>query len=298
VGLLLVPLTLPVPAEDLVNRNPKIRVGVAVSLFRDAPAPLHDGPAPLVSGLLKTFKSLLDAQTGINGQMVVADDAADLGKQLADDKVQLGVFHGFEFAWARLKHPDLKPLIVMVNSHHCLCAKLVVFKGSSFTKLADLKGKNLAIPVYTGEHCHLFIERRCVAAGDPLDRFFDKIATPPNMEDALDGVIDGIYQAAVVDGEVLANYGQRKPGRYGKLRTLLESEDFPPDVVACNPANLDEQIQKRFSQGLINAAQTSRGKHLLLICRVNGFEMIPANYDKALKDIAKRYPPPAPASEN
>jgi ABC-type phosphate/phosphonate transport system substrate-binding protein len=89
----------------------------------------------------------------------------------------------------------------------------------------------------------------------------------------------------------LANYGKRKPGRYDKLRTLLESETFPPDVVACNSTNLDEQIQKRFSQGLINAAQTSKGQHLLSICRSNGFEMIPTNYDKALKDIAKRYPP-------
>ena len=230
-------------------------------------------------------------------QMAVADDAEDLGKQLTDDKVQLGVFHGFEFAWARLKHPDLKPLIVMVDSPHCLCAKLVVFKGSSFTKLADLKGKNLAIPVYTREHCHLFIERRCVTTGDPLDRFFDKVATPPNMEDALDGVIDGTYHAAVVDGAVLANYGKRKPGRYDKLRTLLESETFPPDVVACNSANLDEQIQKRISQGLINAAQTPKGRLLLSICSINGFEMIPTDYDKALKDIAKRYPSPEPRSE-
>src|SRR5262245_1354136 len=214
-------LSLPVPAEDLVKGNPKIRVGVAGSLFRDA-------PAPLVSALLKPFKSLLDTQTGINGQMVAAGDAEDLGKQLADDKVQLGVFHGFEFAWARLKHPELKPLIVTVAPPHCLCAKVVVLKGSSLTELADLKVKNLAIPVYTREHCHLFIERRCLAAGDPLQRFFDKVATPPNMEDALDGVIDGTYQAAVVDGAVLANYHQRKPGCFDKLKTLLESENFPP----------------------------------------------------------------------
>jgi ABC-type phosphate/phosphonate transport system substrate-binding protein len=135
-----------------------------------------------------------------------------------------------------------------------------------------------------------------VTTGDPLQRFFDKVATPPNMEDALDGVIDGVYHAAVVDGAVLANYGKRKPGHYDKLRTLLESETFPLDVVACNPA-MDEQIQKRISQGLINAAQTPKGRLLLSICSINGFEMIPTDYDKALKDIAKRYPPPDPTSE-
>src|SRR6266851_1955800 len=104
-GALLLILGLSTRAADAVKGNPKIRVGVAGSIFRDA-------PAPLVNALMKPFKSLLDSQTGINGQMVAAESAEDLGKQLAEDKVQLGVFHGFEFAWATSKHPELKPLLV------------------------------------------------------------------------------------------------------------------------------------------------------------------------------------------
>ena len=285
-GALLLILGLSTRAEDAVKGNPKIRVGVAGSIFRDA-------PAPLVNALMKPFKSLLDSQTGINGQMVAAGDAEDLGKQLADDKVQLGVFHGFEFAWAHLKHPELKPLIITVNPSSCCRANVVILKDGAFKELADLKGKVLAIPINTREHCHLFIERRCLSAGQPMQRFFEKVTTPADMEDALDGVVDGLFGAAVVDGAVLENYAKRKPGRANKLKTLLQSEPFPPAVVACSPANLDEAIQKRFAEGMINAAESSKGQRLLTICRITGFETIPAGFEKELSRIAKAYPPPS-----
>ncbi|MFL5242629.1 MAG: phosphate/phosphite/phosphonate ABC transporter substrate-binding protein [Gemmataceae bacterium] len=289
-GALVLALGLPIHAEDTVKANPKIRVGVAGSMFRDA-------PAPLVSALMKPFKSLLDTQTGINGQMVAAGDAEDLGKQLADDKVQLGVFHGFEFAWAQLKHPELKALIITINPPSCCRVNVVIAKDDNCKVLADLKGKVVAIPMHTREHCHLFIERRCLDAGQPMQRFFEKVTTPADMEDALDGVVDGVYAAAVVDGGVLANYAKRKPGRANKLKTLIESEPFPPAVVACNPANLDEAVQKRFAEGLINAGETSKGQRLLTICRITGFETIPSGFEKELLRIAKAYPPPSASTE-
>jgi ABC-type phosphate/phosphonate transport system substrate-binding protein len=290
-GALSLTLCLPVPAEeDLGKTNPKIKVGVAGSMFRDA-------PASLVTALLKPFKSLLDTQTGINGQMVAAESAEDLGKQLAEDKVQLGVFHGFEFAWASAKHPELKPLLVTVNPTSCMCVCVLVRKDGDVKEFMDLKDTNLAIPLYTREHCHLFVERRCLDAGLPIERFFKKVTTPPNMEDALDGVVDGTLQAAVVDAAVLANFAKRKPGRFAKLRPLLESDPFVPAVVACNPANFDEAVQKRFIEGLLNAAQTTKGQRLLTICRITGFETIPDGFEKQLTRLLKAYPPPSAISE-
>jgi hypothetical protein len=42
----------------------------------------------------------------VSGELVPCGDADNLGRQLMDDKVQLGVFHGIEFAWARQKYPE------------------------------------------------------------------------------------------------------------------------------------------------------------------------------------------------
>jgi hypothetical protein len=67
--------------------------------------------------------------------------------------------------------------------------------------------------------------------------------------------------------------------------------------VACNPANLDEAIQKRFAEGMINAAESSKGQRLLTICRITGFETVPAGFEKELSRIAKAYPPPSSSGD-
>jgi len=41
----------------------------------------------------------MEEQLGVKSQIVLGAEAEQLGKRLNDDEVQLGVFHGFEFAW-------------------------------------------------------------------------------------------------------------------------------------------------------------------------------------------------------
>jgi ABC-type phosphate/phosphonate transport system substrate-binding protein len=272
-----------VGAEEVVLNSP-VRIGVAASMFRDT-------PEPLVQALLKPLKSLLESQTGLNGQMMAGSDALALGNQLADDKVQLAVFHGFEFAWVLQKHPGLKPLIIAVNPPSCAKVSVIVRKECTAKDLADLKGSKFTVAQHTREHCHLFLERKCAQC--PA-KFFGEVSTPADFEDALDAIVDGVADVTVIDGLCLDTYAQRKPGRYAKLRTLVQSEAFPFAVVVCNPANFDEASQKRVREGMINATQTKKGQQLLTLCRITGFEKVPLDFEKELKEIAKAYPPPAP----
>src|SRR5437660_3858231 len=80
--------------------SPGVQVGLVGSLFRDTP------PA-LAEVLAQPIKTLMQSQTGLTGQVQVASNTFDLSRRLKDGKVQLGVFHGFEFAWARRKNPGL-----------------------------------------------------------------------------------------------------------------------------------------------------------------------------------------------
>jgi ABC-type phosphate/phosphonate transport system substrate-binding protein len=270
-------------AEEVARTAP-VRIGVASSMFRDT-------PEPMVQIMMKPLKSLLETQTGLNGQMVAGADALALGNELADDKVQLAVFHGFEFAWVLQKHPEFKPLIIAVNPPSCAKVSVIVRKECTAKDLADLKGKKLTVAQHTREHCHLFLERRCPQC--PA-KFFAEVSTPADFEDALDAIVDGAADATVIDGSCLDTYAQRKPGRYARLKTLIQSEPFPWAVVVCNPANFDEASQKRFREGMINAKQTPKGQQLLTLCRITGFEKVPPDFEKELKEIAKAYPPPAP----
>jgi ABC-type phosphate/phosphonate transport system substrate-binding protein len=279
--LLLVPVT---RAAEGDARG--IRIGLVRTLFRDT-------PASLVDVLSQPLKALMQSQTGMTGELSVAGDPFDLSKKLKENTVQLGVFHGFEFAWARQRNPGLKPLVVVISHHRQLHAHLVVRKDNLASSCADLKGKSVAIPQGSREHCHLYLQRRCPGAGTDPKKFFAEITTPSSSEEALDDVIDGTVQAAIVDRYALDQFQQDKPTRCNRLRVLSQSEMFPTGVVAYQEGALDEGTLRRFHDGMIGAAKTERGRELLKLSRITSFEDVPANYDQLLNDIAKAYPAPA-----
>jgi ABC-type phosphate/phosphonate transport system substrate-binding protein len=273
------PATSPLP-------NAIVRIGLVGTLFRDT-------PEPMVQLMIRPFKSLLETQTGVTGQVIAGGDADSLGRQLKEDQVQLGVFHGVELAWARMKVPELKPLLIAVNEQHFLRAVLVVRKDSPVVSAADLHGKPIALPRLSREHCRLFLERRCARRSCKAESSYEEVTAPCDVEDALDEVVDARVAGAVVDTVAFDVYTKLKPGRSAKLRTLQQSEPFPCAVVAYIPGALPDSLLERFRDGMIGAKQTIRGRQLLELCRITRFEAVPAEYEQMLADIAKAYPPPA-----
>jgi ABC-type phosphate/phosphonate transport system substrate-binding protein len=273
-------------AEEESPATPGIRIGLVESLFRDT-------PESLIKLMTRPLKSLMESQTGMTGTLDPGGECRNLGHQLQDDKFQLAVFHGVEFAWVRQKYPDLKPLVIAIRDGQPMYACLVVKNDCNVSCLKDLNGKTLAMCRQCREHCRLFLERRCEGCGKCPQKFFAKITTPTDAEDALDDVVDGVVEAAIVDSAALERYERMKADRFAKLKTAVKSEAFPPAVIAYKPGILSEETLKRFRNGLITADQNPKGKQLLNMCRINCFQAVPNNYEEMLLSIAKAYPPPA-----
>src|SRR5206468_326279 len=121
-------------------------------------------------------------------------------------------------------------------------------------------GKMLALPSLTREHCRVFLRHHCKTCGKDPERFFSRITRPKNMEEALEDVVDGKVQATVVDNVSLACFKDRKPGRFGRLKTLRQSEVFPASVIAYQHGSLDEATLRRFREGLLTADKTPAGR--------------------------------------
>jgi ABC-type phosphate/phosphonate transport system substrate-binding protein len=266
-----------------------VKIGMVSSLFRDVP------PA-LVQALTPPFQSLLRDQTGMEGDILLAGDAHDVGKLLDDNQVQLGVFHGFEFAWARAKYPDLKPLVIAVNRHKSLKAHIVVRNDCGAVNLDDLKGKVISVPRRSRAHSLLFFERELAKTGCEAKGFFGDIVAHASIEDALDDVIRDKVQAVLVDGLALETYGDVKPGCHVRLKMLKDSETFPPGVVAYREGGADAATLRKFKDGMITAHETSRGKELMGLWKLTAFENVPANFSQTLDTILQAYPPPAAAA--
>jgi ABC-type phosphate/phosphonate transport system substrate-binding protein len=244
----------------------------------------------MVQMMMQPFSTLMRSQTGLNGQLVACGDGCDLGQRLHEQQLDLGVFHGFEFAWAQQKYPELRPLVIAINKHRHLTASLVVRSDCDATSLADLKGKVAALPRHSREHCRLFLERHCQECGAEPHRFFAKVVTPANVEVALDDVIRGKVQAAIVDGVSLECYEQVKSGCFARLKILKQSAIFPAAVIAYRQGALDEALLTRFREGMVSASQNERGRDLMSMWKLTAFEEVPADYSQTLANIIRAYP--------
>jgi ABC-type phosphate/phosphonate transport system substrate-binding protein len=264
-----------------------VKIGMLKSMFRDLP--------PSMFGVMsKPFHALVESQTGLKGELCLVDGADTLRKEMAEGKVQLGVFHGFEYAWMRLRQPDLRPLMLAVGQPGCLRAMLVVPAGDSGAQsVADLRGKTLALPRGTRETARLFLERQTGHDGQTPEQFFGKVLTPADPAHALNDVVKGAAQATVTDGATLACFKDTYPGQGRRLKVLAESDPFPPTVIAYREGTLSPDALRKFHDGMANAHATTSGNNLMMLLKMSRFEPIPADYESLLAGVMKNYPPPA-----
>jgi ABC-type phosphate/phosphonate transport system substrate-binding protein len=265
-----------------------VKIGMVSTLFRDVP------PA-MVQIMMPPFQTLMRAQTGLEGEFLTIDNAHELGRRLNEGKVELGVFHGFEFAWAQQKYPDLRPLVLAINYQRVLHAYFVVRDDNAAVGLSNLQGKTLAVPRKSREYCLLFLDRECQQLKTEAKDFFGKIVNHGSIEDALDDVLRDKVQVAVVDSVALDSYEKIKPGCFARLKVLKQSAAFPSAVVAYRQGSLDAALLAKFREGMITAHQNPRGKELMTMWRLTAFENAPDDFQQQLNAVLKAYPPPAGA---
>jgi ABC-type phosphate/phosphonate transport system substrate-binding protein len=260
-----------------------IQIGLPRTLFRDIP----DSMLTTAAG---PFKNLMKAQVGMAGNINHLPDAMTVAAQLDGGQMHLGVFQGFEFAWVKAKYPSLEPLVVCVPRYSDIRACLVVRADSKARTLADLKDGKLAIPLGTRGHVVLFLDK--LRAAEACGENICQITKPAYSEDALDDVVDGGIEAALVDAAAFANFQSNKPGRSQRLRLLAQSDPFPPAVIAYKRGGIDAVTLQKCQTGLINAEKNQQAVVVLRMMKLRGFETVPANYDQLLKKSAESYPAP------
>jgi ABC-type phosphate/phosphonate transport system substrate-binding protein len=181
---------------------------------------------------METLRSFIKEETRLTSEILHQKGRQELTDKMAKGELQLGVFQGYEFAWAVERQPKLKPLAIAVNVYRYPVAYVVSSRENKAKEFADLKDHSLAVPATGQGLLSLFIERQSAVYGEHADKFFSKVTTPDNVEDALDAVVGRKVQAVVIDRAALEAYKQRKPGRFNRLKELTHSQPFPPGVVA------------------------------------------------------------------
>jgi len=241
---------------------------------------------------IDVLRDFIREQTGMSNEIQGQQRWEILADKLDKGQLHVGVFQGYEFAWAQEKVPQLKPLALGINGERYPVACVVVKRDNAAKSFADLKGQALAMPATTQGYVKLFVGRQAELSKQKADVFFAKITRTPDVEDALDDIVDGKGQAIVLDQSTLQAYKRRKPGRFNQLREVAHSQPLPPIVVAYCGTFLDQPTILRFKDGLLGAAQKEKGETLLTLSHLTGFENVPPDFDRVLAETRKTYPHP------
>jgi ABC-type phosphate/phosphonate transport system substrate-binding protein len=270
-------------AAPAADPSGELRIGMLSGMFRDQ-------QPKVIQTLAKPFRDLMTKHVGYSGDVEVVDDPFALCDKLKDNKVQLGVFHGFEFAWAQQKCDDLIPLIVTQPPGGTVQAMLMVKDDSAAKEIADLKAADVLIPRGAKAHTLLFLDK----SRDGLPADTAKPAAKPTQtpEEVLNAVVSGEAKAALVDWCALDGYKVLQPGAFKSLRVLAKSENFPPAVVAYRKGTLTDAQVAQIRDGMTASCKTPTGKMLMTLWNLKGFEAPPKGYQTALDDILKAYPLP------
>jgi ABC-type phosphate/phosphonate transport system substrate-binding protein len=277
--------TTPVRAADPAG---ELKIGMLSGMFRDV-------QPQLVQALAKPFRDLMAKQTGYGGDVEIVDDPLALAEKLKDKKLQIGVFHGFEFAWARQKCDQLVPLIVTMPPGGKVQAVVVVHRSNPAKTLADLKDDGVVIPRGAKAHSLAFLDKVRGGLDDAAAKPTPKVTLTP--EEVLTMVAAGEVKAALVDVCALDGYSTLQPGASKALKVLHQSETVPPAVVCYCKGSLSDADAARIRSGLASATKTASGKMLMTLWNLKGFEEPPANYQSSLDAILKEYPCPAERPE-
>lgn len=243
-------------------------------------------------GALQTLQRFIKDETGLTDEIVREKNWRDLADKMSKGTAQVGVFQGYEFAWAQELHADLKPMALAVNLYRYPIVYVVTLRTSEAKDFGGLQGQSLCLPDTGQPYLRLFVEKECQDKGKDMKSFFSKITTEQNVEDCLDDAVDGTVQVAVVDRAALEAYKQRKPGRFALLKEVDQSKPFPPAVIAYYDKKLDDATLKRFQDGLFGASKTEKGKTILTLFHLTGFDPVPDDFGKVLAETRKTYPPP------
>lgn len=263
-----------------------VKIGMVQGMFRDV------NPA-VVQAMSRPLRELIARQSGLTGDVQILPDAFALSDQMAAGRFDLGVFHGFEYAWVRERNPNLQPVVVTVPPGRWLRTLVVVRADNKLSGLADMKDESVLVPRGAKAHVHLYLERERERAKLSANVATPKLKPLITPEEALDQVVSGDATAAVIDSANLTGYQNLQPGAARQLRVLCESERFPPTVMAYNKGTSDPNCIEQIRRLLLNANQTPAGKPLMMLWSLQGFEDVPTDYEAALKAVRAAYPPPA-----
>jgi len=238
-----------------------------------------------------SLKEFIRSETGFRSEFNPHNSWQQLADLLADKQFQVAVFQGNEFVWAQQRQPSIRPLVLAVQIHRYPVVCVVGNKAENHSSVDGLRGKTVSIPEVPG-FLRAYFHELVAKSGQSSESHFAKIDSPDCVEESLDDVVDGTAAAAVVDRAALDMFKRRKAGRFGKLKEIHHSSPIIPPIIAYADGSIDDATRQKFLDGLVKGNTTDRGKSLLGLFNLTGFEVPSHDFGAVAAETLRTFPAP------
>lgn len=220
------------------------------------------------------------------------DRPEGLAKNLRGGKIQLAVMPGIEYGWLGDKAKELAPLAVAYTCDIKLKAYILTKADANTKHVTDLKGKKLTLARRTQHHTQVFLHDAICRCGAEPEHFFASCPVAPDVDAAIENVLDGDAAAVAVDSHSWEVFQERKPGRAKQLTIIAESPCFPTAVLVYKPGVMPDDQLRALRDGLLTAHQKPFCRQILNFWRISQFVPYTPEYDRILKTAVKDMPKP------
>src|SRR5260370_36504853 len=119
-------------------------------------------------GALESLKSFIKDETGLKNDIARHKDWRELTDKLAKGDIHVGVYQGYEFAWAQEDHPELKPIALAVDLNRYPVAYVVTRNDDAAKDFAGLQGQSVCLPDTGQMYLRLYVEHQSKAQGKEM----------------------------------------------------------------------------------------------------------------------------------
>jgi ABC-type phosphate/phosphonate transport system substrate-binding protein len=287
-ALLVALLPGPAPAQNLQMRlYSSLLPGLSESVARGGTRPAIDYLGERVN-----WKIEHDIQSGRTFK-----DLLDFGAKLNDPKrdCHIGAMWGIEYGWLAQQYPKLKVLAVAAQGDNIVQSRtqVLVRKGSGVKKLADLKGKKLALYARVPLMDRLSVQEMLKEEKQEPKGFFKTGEPYATMGEAVDAVRDGVEDCVFVNSSTYGRLLAVQPG-LEQLFTVLKSGDAYPDAVLVgNPDKINKvrkDLWRTLEAELLEIHKSPYGKECLEQWRFPYFVKVDPKYYERVDKAVRRFP--------
>ena len=270
---------------------PLIIAAFTFSLYGAEPKLLVIGVTPWgdrveMAASYKPFIDYISEEIGIPASLYIAQDYNELGAELANDNVHIGIFSPTAYVQAQDSYSELKYLATSVkNGAPYYYGYIVARADSKIKSKKKKKGKTFCFTDKSSTSVYkypmLLFKKKKI---DP-EKFFKEIIFVKSHDDSLEAVYKGIVDAGAVSG-AFENYIYKE-----ELIAIDKTPPIPLDAVVVNKS-LDDNLVKKIKKIFLSVNPNSKNANNELILEKLYFQgFVEKNYAfyNVVRDMLKEF---------